>query len=128
MESMTIDQFLSLHPVDLTMTLQRTGADGRKYYEGLMKTIAGGTFTFVFPFSCGSLAGEPDTKTVLECLASDAQIGQDYTLREFLKEFSGKETDMLTDINTYAACQDTMRSLQRLFRDGAYEALLTIEW
>lgn len=126
MESITVQEFLSVHPAELTTTFLYTDKDQRRHYECTL-TITGKT-PFTFPFTCGSAAGEPTLPTVLECLMSDAQIGENYTMREFLKEFSGDKQDMLTDINAYAACQETARHLRRLFSSGGYEELLTVEW
>ena len=132
---MKVRTFIEKNPFQLTHKLISSYGD-RKEYRCTISVVRNVSYpscapylrreSWEFPFSCGKLAGRPTKSVVLECLVGDAQIGQNNTFNEYVKELSSG--DLFEDFRCYVACQDTMRALQRLFGLESYEQLMSIDF
>lgn len=68
--------------------------------------------TMTVPFWTGELAGEPDTAGVLECLLSDASMGEE-SFTDFCADF-GYDEDSRKAYRIWEECSNIGRRLRRL--------------
>jgi hypothetical protein len=126
-DTMTIEQFVTDNGI--TLRAERTDRNPNMADSANMDhwktTLRRGKarMTVTFSMGYGHKGAEPKVTDVLDSLASDAAMTDDYSFDDWCGEY-GYDTDSRAALKTYNACVHSAKRLRTFLGDDLYDTLL----